>query len=79
MIINDIALENFKIEDTDSDEVKMLKRFYLNNDKVSRQVLADEEAARQKKFDKDYNRVMKINTIEDLKLQLMAVEELLNQ
>ena len=79
MIIHDTAYKNFQIDyENDSDEEIMLKRFYLNNDRVSRQVFTDEERE-QKDFDKNYDKIMKMDNLKNLRLQLLAVEKLLNE
>ena len=78
MLIKEYAMSNFQIDyENDSNEEIMMKRFYLNNDRVSRQVIADEERER-KDFDKNYDKIMKMDNLKNLKLQIMAIDELLN-
>jgi hypothetical protein len=77
-----MAYDNFKIDyENDSEATIRMKKFYLNNDKVSRQVIAmlDDERQQQRDFDKNYQKTMKMNNLQDLKAQIVAIEELLNE
>jgi rubrerythrin len=81
MIIPEYAMKNFQIDyATDSEEAIMMKRFFLNNDKVSRQVLAmlADEREHQRDFDKNYQKIMKMNNLKDLKAQIVEIDKLLN-
>ena len=78
MIIHDMAFNNFTIDYTnDSAEIIMLKQFYKNHDRISRQIASDERE-RERNFDKKYNKIMKLNNLQDLKSQITAIDELLS-
>ena len=79
MKIQEYAMKNFIVLDNDTDEKALLKRFYLNNHRISNEIYAEDvRKVKDKIFDDKYNRLHKIKSLEQLKLQIEAVEKLLN-
>lgn len=80
MIIPNYAKSNFNITDTDSPQEIMNKRYLLDRYRIGNEIYSKyEEQKKQNNFDKKYNRIMKLKTLEQLKAEITAIDKLLNE
>ena len=80
MRIPEYAIKNFSPVDGEPDELAILKKYYLDKDRIGREIYAEYEQQRKNKiFDDRYNRLNQIKSFEKLRLEILAMDELLNE